>query len=208
MQYRKKVQIVFQNPFAALNPRQRVVQMLKEVLKIHGNNNSGNFNDEIMQILKSVGMGEEALHKYPFEFSGGQRQRLCIARALAVNPELIVCDEPVSALDVSVKSQILNLLKKLQAEFNLTYLLISHDLSIIYHMCDYIYIMYLGKIVEQGEAEAIFANPKHPYTKALIDAIPLPDPELKKDNPPLSGEIPNPTILPPGCFLNHVVRKK
>ncbi|MFZ0390083.1 MAG: ABC transporter ATP-binding protein [Calditrichia bacterium] len=197
--YSKKVQIIFQNPYASLNPRQRIYQIFREVLKVHHLANRGTIEDEIDRLLNTVGISPEYRYHYPFEFSGGQRQRLCIARALAVQPEVVVCDEPVSALDVSVQSQILKLLKSLQEQFGLTYLFISHDLSVVYHICDYVYIMYLGQIMEEGQVEEIFHQPKHPYTKALLNAVPVPDPENKRKRVILGGDVPNPVNPPSGC---------
>ena len=197
--YRKKVQIIFQNPYAALNPRQRLYQMFREVLSVHGVTAKNEIEMQVSRLMEMVGISPEYRFHYPFEFSGGQRQRLCIARALAVQPEVVVCDEPVSALDVSVQSQILKLLKNLQRQFNLTYLFISHDLSVVYHMCDEVYIMYLGQIMEQGKVEEIFNSPRHPYTEALLSAIPVPDPETRRKRIILSGDVPDPVHLPAGC---------
>jgi oligopeptide/dipeptide ABC transporter ATP-binding protein len=207
-EYSKKVQIVLQNPYGALNPRKRIFHTLHETLKVHHIVSTDKREQEILHLLKTVQISSESIYKYPFEFSGGQRQRLCIARALAVRPKLLICDEPVSSLDVSVQSQILKLLKELQKKYNLTYLFISHDLSVIYHMCDYIYIMYLGQIVEQGPVEQIFNQPQHPYTKALLSAVPIPDPTFKRKRIILEGEIPNPIQLPKGCFFYSRCSKK
>lgn len=205
---RKKVQIIFQNPYAALNPRQRLYQMFREVLSVHRIVTKNEMETEITRLMEMVGISSEYRFHYPFEFSGGQRQRLCIARALAVQPEVVVCDEPVSALDVSVQSQILKLLKNLQQQFHLTYLFISHDLSVVYHMCDEVYIMYLGQIVEQGEVEEIFNSPRHPYTEALLSAIPIPDPDTRRKRIILSGDVPDPVHLPTGCpFHTRCPRK-
>ncbi len=198
-QYARQVQIVFQNPYAALNPRQRIYHIFREVLKVHQIVSKKDIPSEIQRLLNLVGLSEDAMYRYPFEFSGGQQQRICIARALAVRPQVLVCDEPVSALDVSVQSQVLKLLKQLQKQFNLTYLFISHDLSVIYHMCDYVYIMYLGQIMEEGEVEAIFSSARHPYTQALLSAIPVPDPETKRKRIILEGDVPDPINLPKGC---------
>lgn len=199
LHYHRSVQIIFQNPYGALNPRQKIYQMFNEIYRIHFKLPLPERQQRIRQLLKNIGMGEEILERYPFEFSGGQRQRLCIARALAVNPEVVVCDEPVSALDVSVQSQILKLLKELQAASQLSYLFISHDLGVVYHMCDVVYVMYLGKIVEYGETETLFNNARHPYTRALLSAIPVPDPEHSEKRIILKGDVPNPTRLPLGC---------
>ncbi|GAB4371343.1 MAG: dipeptide ABC transporter ATP-binding protein [Calditrichia bacterium] len=197
--YHRKVQIIFQNPYAALNPRQRIVQMFREVFRVHRGKKGKKSDEEILRLLETVGISRDALYRYPFEFSGGQRQRLCIARSLAVQPEVLICDEPVSALDVSIQSQILTLLKQLQEQFGLTYLFISHDLSVIYHICDFVYIMYLGQIMEQGGVEEIFRDYKHPYTQALMSAIPIPDPKTKRKRIILKGEVPNPIDIPTGC---------
>lgn len=199
MDYHRSVQIIFQNPYGALNPRQRIFQMFDEIYKVHFQLSAEERRQQIIRLMNSIGLGEDVLDRYPFEFSGGQRQRLCIARALAVKPEVVVCDEPVSALDVSVQSQILKLLKELQTASRLSYLFISHDLGVVYHMCDVVYVMYLGKIVEFGETESLFAQPRHPYTRALLSAIPVPDPEHKGQRIILKGDVPNPTRLPEGC---------
>jgi oligopeptide/dipeptide ABC transporter ATP-binding protein len=202
------VQIIFQNPYLSLNPRQRIYQSLKEVLSVHKIVDSEHIDKEINRLLGTVGISPDSANNYPFEFSGGQRQRLCIARALAVHPQVVVCDEPVSALDVSVQSQILKLLKQLQDGFDLTYLFISHDLSVIYHICDFVYIMYLGKIVEEGLVEEIFDTPKHPYTQALLSAIPIPDPKTKRKRILLGGDVPDPVNLPSGCPFHTRCPKK
>jgi len=199
MAYHRRVQIIFQNPYTSLNPRRRAGRMLEEIFRVHRLCDPAEIEKKISEILEAVGLPPESRQRYPFEFSGGQRQRLCIARALAVQPEAIVCDEPVSALDVSIQAQILRLLKKLQKEYNLAYLFISHDLSVVYHVCDEVLIMYLGRIVERGPVEQIFKNPAHPYTKALLSAVPLPDPASGRKRIILSGEIPSPTRIPPGC---------
>ncbi len=206
--YARKVQIIFQNPYASLNPRQRIFQTFKEVLKVHQIVLPDQIEDEIIRLLQMVGITPDYRFNYPFEFSGGQRQRLCIARALAVKPEVVVCDEPVSALDVSVQAQILKLLKDLQHKLNLTYLFISHDLSVVYHICDFVYIMYLGRIMEQGDVEEIFHSPRHPYTQALLSAIPIPDPESERRRIVLSGDVPNPVHLPTGCPFHTRCPKK
>lgn len=198
-QYHRAVQMIFQNPYTSLNPRQRVERSLREIYRVHRFVEKNEIQRRISEVLSSVGLPEESRFRYPFEFSGGQRQRLCIARALSVQPEVIVCDEPVSALDVSIQAQILRLLIELQEQFNLTYLFISHDLSVVYHICDVVLIMYMGKIVERGSVEVVFRNPAHPYTRALLSAIPVPDPHSGRKHIVLSGEIPSPTRIPPGC---------
>lgn len=199
MDYHRDVQIIFQNPYTSLNPRQRVGSMLKEIYSVHKLCKPSEIGDKITQVLEDVGLPPDSRTRYPFEFSGGQRQRLCIARALTVQPRVIICDEPVSALDVSIQAQILRLLKSLQEQYTLAYLFISHDLSVVYHVCDEVLIMYMGKIVERGPVEQIFKNPAHPYTKALLSAIPVPDPQSGRKHIILSGEIPSPTKIPPGC---------
>ena len=197
--FHKKVQIIFQNPYSSLNPRQRIFQTFREVLSVHKIVPKEKVEEETTRLLEIVGITPDYLNNYPFEFSGGQRQRLCIARALAVKPEVVICDEPVSALDVSIQSQILLLLKELQEKFHLSYLFISHDLSVVYHICNSMYIMYLGKIMEKGGIEEIFKSPKHPYTEALLKAVPVPDPKNKRKHIVLSGDVPDPVTLPKGC---------
>lgn len=195
---RLKMQMIFQDPFESLNSRQMVGQILSEKYHIHKTEYPG-MNKEIARTLESVGLEKEDMMKYPHEFSGGQRQRIGIARAVSLDPELIVCDEPVSALDVSVQSKILNLLLKLQREMDLTYIFISHDLSVVKHISDRIAVMYLGKIVETADADTIYATPSHPYTEALISAIPDPDPERTKKRLILKGEVPSVENPPSGC---------
>lgn len=198
--YRKKMQIVFQDPYASLDPRMTVGDIIGEAIDVHKLANSKQERyDIIIEMLRRVGLNSEHANRYPHEFSGGQRQRICIARALALNPEFVVCDEPVSALDVSVQAQIINLLKTLQEERNLTYLFISHDLSVVEHISDTIGVMYLGGLVETGETADIFSNPLHPYTQALFSAIPMPDPDLKRSRIILEGSIPSPANPPKGC---------
>ncbi|MCT4507384.1 MAG: dipeptide ABC transporter ATP-binding protein [Tepidibacter sp.] len=196
---RKEMQIVFQDPFASLNPRMKVGELIEEPLKLHGIGTKEERINKVNKIISVVGLNEYHLKKYPHEFSGGQRQRICIARALILNPKFIICDEPVSALDVSIQSQIINLLKDLQKEFDLTYMFISHDLSVVKHISDRVGVMYLGKMVELAPVDEIFNNPKHPYTKALLSAIPIPDPEVKRDKIILKGDVPNPINVPKGC---------
>lgn len=196
---RKDLQIIFQDPYASLNPYQTVGKILTEAMAIQQVVPANERRGRAIEILETVGLNEEQFDRYPHEFSGGQRQRVGIARALAVNPRLIVCDEAVSALDVSVQAQVLNLLKNLQREFNLTYLFIAHDLGVVRHISDRIIVMYLGKIVEIADKKSLFENPQHPYTKALLSAIPTPDPDVKKERIILKGDVPSPIDPPKGC---------
>lgn len=198
---RRRMQIIFQDPYASLNPRMTVGDILSEPLEIHGLY-KGEEMKRIRKLLDLCGLRQEAVNRYPHEFSGGQRQRICIARALAVEPDFIVCDEPVSALDVSIQSQILNLMMDLQEEFKLTYLFISHDLKVVKHVSNRVAVMYLGKVVEQASADDIYSNPQHPYTKALLSAIPLPDPLMKKERIILQGDVPSPINPPSGCYFH------
>ncbi|HHT09642.1 MAG TPA: dipeptide ABC transporter ATP-binding protein [Candidatus Atribacteria bacterium] len=197
--YRKKMQIVFQDPFASLNPRKSIRFILEEPLIIHGMSNSQDRKNRLDETIDKVGLTQDDLNRYPHEFSGGQRQRIGIARALILKPDFIVCDEPVSALDVSIQAQILNLLIDLQQEMRLTYLFISHDLSVVKHISNRIAVMYLGRIVEIAPTEEIFENPLHPYTTALLSSIPAPDPTMKKDRLILEGDPPSPLNPPTGC---------
>ena len=196
---RKEMQIVFQDPFSSLNPRMLIKDVVGEPLLVHGISKGEELRNRVTSMLERVGLNPEHLYRYPHEFSGGQRQRIGVARALALNPEFIVLDEPTSALDVSVQAQILNLLNDLQREFDLTYLFISHDLSTIRYMCDRINVMYLGKIVESAPKDGIFDNPQHPYTKALLSVLPVPDPTYTKERIVLSGDVPSPANPPSGC---------
>jgi peptide/nickel transport system ATP-binding protein len=196
---RPEIQIIFQDPFSSLSPRLPVGEIIGEAVREHGIVPEEEFDDYITRIMKACGLQEYHKDRYPHEFSGGQRQRICIARALALNPEFIVCDEPVSALDVSIQAQIINLLRSLQKEFNLTYLFISHDLSVVEHISDTVGVMYLGNMVEYAETEELFKEPLHPYTKALFSAIPVPDPNYKMDRIILEGSIPSPANPPKGC---------
>ena len=196
---RTKMQIIFQDPFSSLSPRLPVGEIIGEGVREHNLVSKAEFNDYIDQVMDDCGLQPFHKARYPHEFSGGQRQRICIARALALNPEFVVCDEPVSALDVSIQAQIINLLKDLQAQHNLTYLFISHDLSVVEHISDTVGVMYLGNLVEYGETADIFKNPLHPYTKALFSAIPVPDPKVKKQRIVLEGSIPSPANPPAGC---------
>lgn len=197
---KQRMQIIFQNPYSSLNPRMTIEKILREPLIIHRNFSKNKQNEFISMLLDLVGLDRGVLSRYPHEFSGGQRQRIGIARALVLEPEFIVADEPVSALDISIQAQILNLLKKLKKEFRLTYLFISHDLSVIRHVCDRVAVMYLGEIVEIAPVEELFRNPKHPYTKALLSSVPLPEPDRDLSKRIiLKGDLPSPVNLPSGC---------
>ena len=196
---RTKMQIIFQDPFSSLSPRMPVGEISGEAVREHGLVPKEEFDDYIDRIMDECGLQPFHKDRYPHEFSGGQRQRICIARALALNPEFVVCDEPVSALDVSIQAQIINLLRKLQKERNLTYLFISHDLSVVEHISDTVGVMYLGNLVEYGATEDIFKHPLHPYTEALFSAIPIPDPKAKMNRIVLEGSIPSPANPPSGC---------
>ena len=196
---RTKMQIIFQDPYSSLSPRLPIGEIIGEAVREHKIVPDSEYDNYVSEIMKECGLQEYHKDRYPHEFSGGQRQRICIARALALKPEFIVCDEPVSALDVSIQAQIINLLKQLQEDRGLTYLFISHDLSVVEHISDTIGVMYLGNLVETGSTEDIFANPLHPYTKALFSAIPMPDPDIKKDRILLEGDIPSPANPPKGC---------
>lgn len=196
---RTKMQIVFQDPYSSLNPRMTVGNIIGEALLDHGLCKREEYDKKVINIMDSCGLPSYYMDRYPHEFSGGQRQRIGIARALALNPEFIVLDEPVSALDVSIQSQIVNLLTDLQKERGLTYLFISHDLSVVEHISNRVAIMYLGSIVELGSKEAVFSNPLHPYTKALMSAVPIPDPTLTRERIMLEGDIPSPASPPSGC---------
>ncbi|MDP6346375.1 MAG: ATP-binding cassette domain-containing protein [Alphaproteobacteria bacterium] len=199
---RKDIQLVFQDPYASLNPRKTIMHILSRPLDVHGlATNWHDKRERVLELLNLVGMGSEHIDRYPHEFSGGQRQRLAIARALSVNPELVIGDEPVSALDVSIQAQILNLFRELQEKFGLTYLFIAHDLSVIRHISDRVAVMYVGKIVEEGPVDVIFSEPLHPYTNALLAAVPEADPKKPPPRLTLSGEVATPIDPPPGCRL-------
>ncbi|MEY9970488.1 oligopeptide transport system ATP-binding protein [Lysinibacillus sp. RC46] len=201
MPIRRSLQMVFQDPYSSLNPRKRIGTILEETLKIHHIGTKQERTQKVMDILNKVGFQNEHYFRFPHEFSGGQRQRIGLARVLIMNPDIIICDEPVSALDVSIQSQVLNLLEDLQKEFNLTLLFISHDLSVVRHISNRIGVMYLGKIVEETTTDEIFSNPMHPYTKALLSAIPVPNPRIKREKIKLKGEIPSPLNPPTGCVF-------
>lgn len=197
---RKDMQLIFQDPFSSLNPRLSVGETIARVLKIHGMNDSSAREKRVKELLELVGLSSFHMRRYPHEFSGGQRQRIGIARALALNPKLIVLDEPVSALDVSIQSQVVNLLEELQEEFGLTYLFVSHGLNIVRHISNRVGVMYLGKMVELADADTLFENPKHPYTQALISANPIPNPRMRdKEKIILEGDVPSPINPPSGC---------
>ncbi len=196
---RKDLQIIFQDPYASINPRQTVRQVLEEALDIQNVVPRGKRSERVRELMETVGLGAHQIDRFPHEFSGGQRQRIGIARALSVDPKLIICDEAVSALDVSIQAQVINLLKKLQREFQLTYLFISHDLGVVRHISDRVIVMYLGRIVEIADKKSLFEHSQHPYTKALLSAIPVPNPEEKKDRIILKGDVPSPIDPPSGC---------
>ena len=196
---RPRIQIIFQDPYSSLSPRLPVGEIIGEAVREHGIVPKDEVDDYVSRIMRACGLQEYHKDRYPHEFSGGQRQRICIARALALNPEFVVCDEPVSALDVSIQAQIINLLKDLQEKYSLTYLFISHDLSVVEHISDTVGVMYLGNLVEYGSTEDIFRHPLHPYTEALFSAIPVPDPNAKMNRIVLEGSIPSPANPPSGC---------
>ena len=196
---RGRMQIIFQDPFSSLNPRMSVASIVGEGLVVHGVGTAQSRRERVAEVLERVGLGEEALSRYPHEFSGGQRQRIGIARALALDPEFIVCDEAVSALDVSIQAQIINLLEELQAELGISYLFIAHDLSVVRHISHKVAVMYVGQIVESAETEALFEDPRHPYTRALLSAVPVPDPKRRRKRIVLEGDVPSPIDPPSYC---------
>jgi peptide/nickel transport system ATP-binding protein/oligopeptide transport system ATP-binding protein len=196
------VQIIFQDPYSSLNPRKRVAALIGEPYLVHHLGSRKQMLERVKQLLKEVGMREEHIYRYPHEFSGGQRQRIGIARALILNPKLVICDEPVSALDVSIQAQVLNLLQDLQKDHHLTYLFISHDLSVVEHVSNRIAVMYLGQVVELGKSGSLCNDPRHPYTEALLSATPVADPYFERKKIILEGDIPSPINPPQGCYFN------
>lgn len=199
-QYRSRVQMIFQDPYASLNPRMTVAQIIEEPLKIHTDMSSIKRRERVLELLEKVGLRQDHASRFPHEFSGGQRQRVGIARALATNPDLIICDEPVSALDVSIQAQVINLMMDIQKEFDVSFLFIAHDLSVVEHISDKIAVMYLGNLMEFGDAKQVFHHPRHPYSEALLSAVPVPDPKQKdRERIVLKGDVPTPMNKPSGC---------
>jgi peptide/nickel transport system ATP-binding protein len=205
---RRNIQMIFQDPYSSLNPRMNLLQIVGEPLYVHGIAQGKELEDRVAELLKVVGLRPEYMSRYPHAFSGGQRQRIGVARALALHPQFIVCDEPVSALDVSIQAQTLNLLQDLQEEFGLTYLFISHDLSVVEHISDRVAVMYVGKLVESAKTEELFVNPKHPYTEALLSAVPKPNPRQRSEPIILQGEVADPANPPSGCYFHPRCRYK
>lgn len=200
--YRRELRMIFQDPYASLNPRMTVLDIVAEPLTVHGIAKGKELEDRVADLLKRVGLRPEYMRRYPHAFSGGQRQRIGIARALALDPQLVICDEAVSALDVSVQAQVLNLLQSLQREFNLTYIFISHDLSVVEYIADRVAVMYVGKLVEVTETRELFASPQHPYTEALLSAVPKPDPRRRSERLVLEGDVADPAHPPSGCYFH------
>jgi len=196
---RPRIQIIFQDPYGSLNPRRMVSDIVGEALVVHGRCRRRDKDARVREVLDRVGLPATSLDRYPHEFSGGQRQRISIARAIALEPDLLVCDEPVSALDVSIQAQVINLLVRLQEDLHLAYLFIAHDLSVVRHISHRIAVMYLGRIVEHADRDALFRDPRHPYTRCLLASVPKPDPDARREGGPLAGDIPSPLAPPPGC---------
>jgi peptide/nickel transport system ATP-binding protein len=201
-QLRQNMQLIFQDPYSSLNPRMTLLQIVGEPLLVNRVAHGSELRDRVAELLKVVGLRSEYMSRYPHAFSGGQRQRIGVARALALHPQLVVCDEPVSALDVSIQAQILNLLQNLQEQFHLTYLFISHDLSVVEHISDRVAVMYVGKLVESATTEELFINPQHPYTEALLSSVPKPDPRLRTEAIVLPGDVADPANPPSGCYFH------
>jgi len=199
---RREMQIIFQDPYSSLNPRMTVGSIVGEPLQVHRISRRAERDGRVKSLLAAVGLKPDHMKRYPHEFSGGQRQRIGVARALALDPQLIICDEPVSALDVSIQAQVINLLEDLQGEFGLTYLFIAHDLSVVKHIADRVAVMYLGRIAELATTETLFTTPKHPYTEALMSAVPVPDPDWNVDRILLEGDVPSPVAPPSGCYFH------
>jgi oligopeptide/dipeptide ABC transporter ATP-binding protein len=202
MELTQKIQIIFQDPYSSLDPRFSIGRCIEEPLIVHHMGNAMERYNRVAELMYDVGLKAEQYTRYPHEFSGGQRQRIGVARALALRPSLVVCDEPVSALDVSIQAQILNLMKELQRKYNLTYIFISHNLSVVKHVCDRIAVMYLGNMMEIADKKDLFDKPLHPYTRALLDAIPVPDPDIKSMTGTLEGDVPSPVNPPKGCVFH------
>jgi oligopeptide/dipeptide ABC transporter ATP-binding protein len=202
--YRSQMQMIFQDPFASLNPRQTVGSLIAAPFQIQGITPEGGIIEEVQRLMKRVGLNPEHINRYPHEFSGGQRQRIGVARAIALKPKLIVADEPVSALDVSIQAQVVNLLEDLQDEFNMAYIFVAHDLSVVQHISDRVIVMYLGKVMEEADKHDLFSHPRHPYTKALLSAVPVPDPKIgrARERIILQGDLPSPVNPPAGCVFN------